>query len=98
MALARYSDSEGITVKELKAILADLPETDADGDEAIIYLLVGNAHISPLTEIVLDDEKSSIFCPEFHLDTMVELGCYTDFFGLQPEGFEDEDDDEEEGE
>lgn len=89
MAKARFYVEDGITVKDLKAILSDLPEQDADGDDAVIYVLAGNAHLSPLTEVILDDDGSSIMVPEFHSDLMQMLGSYDEFFGFEPEMGED---------
>lgn len=95
MAKARFSDPAGLTVAQLKSILSDIPEKDSEGDDQVVYCLVGNAHLSPLTEVILDDEDSSIMVPWFHGDTMAELDTYGEFFGIEPEEYEVDDDDTE---
>lgn len=85
MAKARFSDPDGITVKELRSILADCPDTDDDGDDAVMLVLAGNGHLSALTEVIIDDFGSTVAVPEFHGDTMRDLDTYCEFFGLKPE-------------
>jgi hypothetical protein len=90
MARAHFTCPDGLTIGELKAILADCPDTDTDGEDAVVFMLVGNGHLSPLTEVIVDDENSTILLPEFHAETMVELGTYDEFFGFEPEILDDE--------
>lgn len=85
MARARFSVPEGITVSELRTILADCPDVDDAGDDQIVYVLAGNGHLSELTEVIVDDDGSTVLVPEFHGMVMQELDTYEDFFGFEPE-------------
>lgn len=97
MARARFSCPDGLSIGELRNILADCPTENLDGEEEVIYVLSGNGHISPLIEVIIDDDNSTILVPEFHADVMHELDTYYDFFGFEPEeGVDDEDDVEDE--
>lgn len=91
MAAARFTCFDGITVSELRTILADCPATDVEGDDAVVFVLAGNGHISPLTEVIIDDEQSTILVPEFHGEVMRELETYDEFFGFEPEIRADDD-------
>jgi hypothetical protein len=94
MAKAHFQCEDGISVAELLAILRDCPTKDDEGEEAIVYVLAGNGHLSALTEVIVDDEGSTIMLPEFHSETMQALGTYDEFFGYEPEILPDDEDGE----
>jgi hypothetical protein len=85
MARAHFICDDGITVNELRSILSDCPAEDDDGNESIVFVLAGNGHLSPLTQVVIDDEGDTVLLPEFHVDLMEDLDTFTDFFGLEAE-------------
>lgn len=85
MARAHFICDDGITVNELRSILADCPDKDEDGTESIVFVLAGNGHLSPLTQVVIEDDGDTVLLPEFHADLMEDLDTFADFFGLEPE-------------
>lgn len=54
-----YTDTNGITVRKLKELIANWPEEDQYGDETEVWLSTGAYTTSPLIEICPLNKRSS---------------------------------------
>lgn len=73
------TNDEGLTIRELRHIIGQFEETDADGNEARVYIAVGNLHVSIALTIAMDDEGDMILVPEHAQDIMEQLDTWDEF-------------------
>jgi len=72
---------DGITVRELRNLLSQVPETKEDGTPAYVFLNCGNLQTSPLKIATLDEDDDLLLIPEFWQAVMEDLGSWEDFVG-----------------
>ena len=72
---------DGITVRELRNLLSQVPETKEDGTPACVFLNCGNLQTSPLKIATLDEDDDLLLIPEFWQAVMEDLGSWEDFVG-----------------
>lgn len=70
---------DGITVRELRNLLSQVPETKEDGTPAYVFLNCGNLQTSPLKIATLDEDDDLLLIPEFWQVVMEDLGSWEDF-------------------
>lgn len=59
----------GMTIKDLKRIIIDLPETDCDGEPYEVWIASGNERSSLVREICpFNDDSDYPFGSDIHLD------------------------------
>lgn len=73
------SNEEGLTVRQLRQIIGQFQETDADGDEALVYIAVGNLHVSIGTVAAMDADGDMVLVPDHAQQIMEELGSWEEF-------------------
>lgn len=73
------TNGDGLTIRELRRMIGKFEETDADGNEARIYIAVGNLHASIALTIAMDDEGDMILVPEHAQDIMEQLDTWDEF-------------------
>lgn len=80
MDICRHNE-DGLTVRELRHVIGRFEETDADGNEARIYIAVGNLHLSIGLVIGKDEEGDMVLVPEHAQQIMEDLGTWQEFTG-----------------
>ena len=70
---------DGVTVRELRNLLSQVPETKEDGTPAYVFLNCGNLQTSPLKIATLDEDDDLLLIPEFWQAVMEDLGSWEDF-------------------
>ena len=73
------TNDEGLTIRELRHVIGQFEETDVDGNEARIYIAVGNLHLSIAVNIMMDDDGDMILVPEHAQEIMDQLGTWDEF-------------------
>ena len=73
------TNGEGLTIRELRHVIGQFEETDVDGNEARIYIAVGNLHLSIAVNIMMDDDGDMILVPEHAQEIMDQLGTWDEF-------------------
>lgn len=73
------TNDAGLTIRELRHVIGQFEETDVDGNEASIYIAVGNLHLSIAVNIMMDDDGDMILVPEHAQEIMDQLGTWDEF-------------------
>jgi len=75
------NNEDGLTVRQLRQIIGQFEETDADGNEALVYIAVGNLHVSIGTVAAMDNDGDMVLVPDHAQQIMEELGSWGEFTG-----------------
>ena len=70
---------DGVTVRELRNLLSQVPETKEDGTPAYVFLNCGNLQTSPLKIATLDEDDDLLLIPEFWQAVMEDLETWEEF-------------------
>ena len=70
---------EGFTVRELKELLASVPDVDGEGNESMVYVATGNQMADVITLGRADEEDDIMLIPGFWHGVMDELETLDDF-------------------
>jgi hypothetical protein len=73
------TNDDGLTIRELRHIIGQFEETDVDGNEARIYIAVGNLHLSIAVNIMMDDDGDMVLVPEHAQEIMDQLNTWDEF-------------------
>jgi hypothetical protein len=75
----RIISMEGMTVRQLRHLLGTMEEADADGNDAMVFLAVGNLHISVTVGSMVDADGDLILVSDHAQAVMEDLGTWDDF-------------------
>lgn len=70
---------EGFTVRELRELLASVPDVDGEGNESMVYVITGNEMADVVTIGKADSQDDILLVPGFWADVMEELETLDDF-------------------
>jgi len=70
---------EGFTVRQLKQLLASVPDVDGEGNESMVYVVTGNQMADVITLGKADDQDDILLVPGFWTDVMEELETLDNF-------------------
>ena len=70
---------EGFTVRQLKQLLASVPDVDGEGNESMVYVVTGNQMADVITLGKADDQDDILLVPGFWADVMEDLETLDDF-------------------
>ena len=70
---------EGFTVRELRELLASVPDVDGEGNETMVYVITGNEMADVVTIGKADSQDDILLVPGFWADVMEELETLDDF-------------------
>ncbi len=70
---------EGFTVRQLKQLLASVPDVDGEGNESMVYVVTGNQMADVITLGKADDQDDILLVPGFWTDVMEDLETLDDF-------------------
>lgn len=74
---------QGLTVRDLRRLIGKLEEMDADGNEAMIYIAVGNLHLSIGIAAAMDDDGDMILISDHAQQIMEDLGTWEEFISAR---------------
>lgn len=74
-----FSNTDGITVRELRHVLGQVPDQDENGEENVVLIAAGNCHLSVLTDAVGFEDGTLMLAPAFWVETMQELETWDSF-------------------
>lgn len=72
-------ESDGLTVRQLRHLLGTIPEADADGNETLVFLSVGNMHNSIATCAGIDEDGDLVLISDHAQAVMEDLGTWEAF-------------------
>ena len=72
-------NEEGFTVRELRELLASVPDVDGEGNESMVYVVTGNEMADVVTIGKADSQDDVLLVPGFWADVMEELETLDDF-------------------
>ena len=70
---------QGFTVRQLKQLLASVPDVDGEGNESMVYVVTGNQMADVVTLGKADDQHDILLVPGFWTDVMEDLETLDDF-------------------
>ena len=70
---------DGFTVRELKQLLASVPDVDGEGNESMVYVVTGNEMADNITIGKADSQDDILLVPGFWADVMEDLETLDDF-------------------
>ena len=70
---------EGFTVRQLKQLLASVPDVDGEGNESMVYVVTGNQMADVITLGKADDQDDILLVPGFWGDVMEDLETLDNF-------------------
>jgi hypothetical protein len=70
---------QGFTVRQLKQLLASVPDVDGEGNESMVYVVTGNQMADVITLGKADDQDDILLVPGFWTDVMEDLETLDDF-------------------
>ena len=70
---------EGFTVRELRELLASVPDVDGEGNESMVYVITGNEMADVVTIGKADSQDDILLVPGFWADVMEDLETLDDF-------------------
>ncbi len=70
---------DGFTVRELKQLLASVPDVDGEGNETMVYVVTGNEMADVITIGKADNQDDILLVPGFWTDVMEDLETLDDF-------------------
>jgi len=70
---------QGFTVRQLKQLLASVPDVDGEGNESMVYVVTGNQMADVVTLGKADDQDDILLVPGFWTDVMEDLETLDDF-------------------
>lgn len=70
---------EGMTVRDLRKLLAKVIEIDEDGNEPRIYVACGNLQFSALKIAATDEDGDLMLVPDFWQAVMEDLETWEEF-------------------
>lgn len=73
------SHCDGLTVRQLRHLLGQVEESDGDGNDAMVFLAVGNLHVSVAVTAAVDDDGDLILISDHAQAVMEDLGTWEDF-------------------
>jgi len=73
------SHSNQLTVHQLRHLLGRVEESDIDGNDAMVFLAVGNMHMSVAVTAAVDDDGDLILVSDHAQAVMEDLGTWEGF-------------------
>lgn len=73
------SQRDGLTVRQLRHLLGQVEESDGDGNDAMVFLAVGNLHVSVAVTAAVDDDGDLILISDHAQAVMEDLGTWEGF-------------------
>jgi len=73
------SQHDGLTVRQLRHLLGQVEESDGDGNDAMVFLAVGNLHVSVAVTAAVDDDGDLILISDHAQAVMEDLGTWKGF-------------------
>ena len=70
---------EGFTVRELRELLASVPDVDGEGNETMVYVVTGNEMADVITLGKADSQDDVLLVPGFWANVMEDLETLDDF-------------------
>ena len=70
---------EGFTVRELRELLASVPDVDGEGNESMVYVVTGNEMADVVTIGKADSQDDILLVPGLWAEVMEELETLDDF-------------------
>jgi hypothetical protein len=73
------NSSSGLTVRQLRHLLGTIGEADSDGNEAVVFLAVGNCHCSITSVAAVDDDGDLVLISDFAQEIMNNCETWDQF-------------------